>query len=386
MSGRFDAVVIGAGPAGATAARVLAQSGARVAIVEKAAFPRRKVCGEFISATTWPLLRELGIAHHLPVDPARGIRRVGLYARDVVREAPMPRAEPGGWGMAVGRDILDAAILDAAVEAGATRLQPCDATVLEPSDGGCRIAVGDRVIESDVVVAAPGSWQRRAHRASDLLGFKARFTAARLPRDLMPLVLFPGGYGGLVASDGETVSFSLCIRRDVLRRCRDRRPGAPAGEAVLEHVMRSCRGVRDVLGRARLEAPWLAAGPIRPGIRHPVRGRIFFAGNAAGEAHPLVAEGIGMAIQSGWLAARCIADSGTATREAIERAGRRYEAAWRDNFASCIRASQLFARLTTRPATAGLSIAVLHALPSILSWGARASGKARALRLHPEVP
>ena len=53
----YDAIVVGGGPSGATAAALLAKAGWRVAVVEKAPFPRRKVCGEFISETTWPLLR-----------------------------------------------------------------------------------------------------------------------------------------------------------------------------------------------------------------------------------------------------------------------------------------------------------------------------------------
>jgi 2-polyprenyl-6-methoxyphenol hydroxylase-like FAD-dependent oxidoreductase len=58
----FDALVIGAGPAGATAALMLAKAGWSVAIVEKAYFPRRNVCDEFILATSLPLLDEIGIA------------------------------------------------------------------------------------------------------------------------------------------------------------------------------------------------------------------------------------------------------------------------------------------------------------------------------------
>ena len=49
---RHDALIIGGGPAGATVALLLAKGGWSVAVTEKAAFPRRKVCGEFISATT----------------------------------------------------------------------------------------------------------------------------------------------------------------------------------------------------------------------------------------------------------------------------------------------------------------------------------------------
>ncbi|MBK8740329.1 MAG: FAD-dependent monooxygenase [Betaproteobacteria bacterium] len=65
MESRYDAIIVGGGPAGATAGILLAQAGWRIAIVEKARFPRRKVCGEFISGTTWPLLRQLGVTGEL---------------------------------------------------------------------------------------------------------------------------------------------------------------------------------------------------------------------------------------------------------------------------------------------------------------------------------
>ena len=58
---KYDAVIIGGGPAGATAALMQARAGWSVAVVEMKTFPRRKVCGEFISATSQPVLRELGV-------------------------------------------------------------------------------------------------------------------------------------------------------------------------------------------------------------------------------------------------------------------------------------------------------------------------------------
>ena len=59
-AGMYDAAIVGAGPAGSTAARLLARAGWSVLLVEKAMFPRRKVCGEFISATSTPLLLDFG--------------------------------------------------------------------------------------------------------------------------------------------------------------------------------------------------------------------------------------------------------------------------------------------------------------------------------------
>ena len=146
------------------------------------------------------------------------------------------------------------------------------------------------------------------------------------------------------------------------------------------HVIESTRGVRDALEGARRELPWMSAGPIRPGVRSLARGRVFRAGNAAGEAHPLVAEGISMAIQSGWVLARCLAQAGGLSQAAVREAGERYAQAWRENFFKRVRASSVFATLTTSPATAAVSVAAMRGVPGILTWGARWSGKARAPR------
>jgi flavin-dependent dehydrogenase len=393
---RFDALVVGAGPAGATAALLLARRGASVAIVEKAAFPRRKVCGEFISATTWPLLRNLGIEDRLEGRIGPPVRRVGLFARDAVISSPMPAPQAGGnaWGHAVEREHLDAALLESAARSGVRIWQPFSLEQLEGDAGNYRATVSDgdgrtSSIAAKLVIAAHGSWERGAmptqpsrspQRASDLLGFKAHFNESRLPQGLMPLVLFPGGYGGMVHTGESRVSFSCCIRRDVLAACRKVHAGLGAGEAVIAHVTQSCRGVREALAGAARDGPWLSAGPIHPGIRPRARDGIFVVGNAAGEAHPLVAEGISMAIQSAWLLCERLAAAGDLSRaEALAAAGREYSRAWRRQFAGRVFASSAFAALTVSPWSAGASAAVLQKAPAILTLGARWSGKARLL-------
>jgi 2-polyprenyl-6-methoxyphenol hydroxylase-like FAD-dependent oxidoreductase len=387
----FDALVIGAGPAGATAALLLARAGWSVAIVEKAAFPRRKVCGEYISATSWPMLRNLGIAADLEANAGPAVRRVGLFAGDTVIDAPMPLvpAASDACGRAIERELLDTALLERARQCGAEVWQPCSVEHLRRVGEDFQadvVSAADRpmaALRARLVIAAHGSWEhgelptqtaKPAARASDLLGFKAHFTGSTLETGLMPLVLFPGGYGGMVHAGRGRVSFSCCIRRDALAACRKQRPGLGAGEAVIAHVMDSCRGVRESLAAASLADPWLSAGPIRPGIRTRARNGLFAIGNAAGEAHPLVAEGISMAIQSAWL----LCESLLRSREdsAFEYSGR-----WRRHFATRVRASAVFAALTTSPRTAAASAAFMKHVPAMLTWGARWSGKAHTLRM-----
>jgi flavin-dependent dehydrogenase len=222
---------------------------------------------------------------------------------------------------------------------------------------------------------------RYAPRASDLFAFKAHFRNSDLPAGLMPLLVFPGGYGGMVRSDGGRTSFSCCIRRDYLDRCRHQWRNAKASEAVFAHVRAACFGVDAALSGATRDGDWLSAGPIRPGIRPFRNDGILVIGNAAGEAHPIVAEGISMAMQSAWLLCeRLIAQKDAAiSGRGIEAIGREYAASWRKNFARRIHAAAVFAHLAMRPAIAQLVVPLLTRAPAILTLGARLSGKAQPL-------
>ena len=150
-----------------------------------------------------------------------------------------------------------------------------------------------------------------------------------------------------------------------------------AGEAVLAHIIESCRGAAAALDGARRDGPWLAAGPIRPGIRKAYADDVFAVGNLAGEAHPVIAEGISMAIQSGQLLATVLTRNrnALATAEGRAFAGAAYSHAWRGAFAARIRLSAILANVVTRPSASALLPLVARA-PALLTLGARLSGKA----------
>jgi menaquinone-9 beta-reductase len=369
---RYDAVIVGAGPAGSAAARLLAQAGWQVALVEKTAFPRRKVCGEFISATTMPVLKACGVAASFIAAAGPQVTRVGAYAGNAMLEAPEEKI----WGRALGREHLDLMLRDAAKTAGAVLFQPAEVTDLrrEGEDWMCILDDG-RELAARFVIAACGSWNAKGIFAvpgddaasSDLFAFKAHFTGSALPHGLMPLLAFPGGYGGLVHSDAGRTSLSCCIRRDALARARVRH-GGKAAEAVVAHILETTKGARLALGDANLDGSFLSTGPIHPGIRTRHDDGVFFTGNLAGEAHPVIAEGISMAIQSSGLLAKLL----------IAHRGETYAREWKRRFAPRIRAASVFAHLAMSDAGRVAGRAVLAAAPRLLGLGARLSGKVPA--------
>lgn len=397
MKESFDAIVIGGGPAGSMAALRLAMAGWSVAVFERQSFPRRKVCGEYVSATNLPLFDAVGLGGRFRAAAGPAVKRVGLLAGGTALDAdlPLPPGCNSDWGRALRREHLDAMLLQRACEAGATVFQPWSVVGLDGRPGGHECRVHSRDLErtacfhSPVIIAAHGAWEcgplptqraRPSSRRQDLFGFKAHFRGARLPEGLMPLLSFVDGYGGMVHCDGGCISLSCCLRRDRLHRL-PRDPGDCAGDAVLKHILATCRAARPILEGAELESSWLSAGPIQPGIRPRYDRGIYRVGNAAGEAHPVVAEGISMALQSAWLVAdRLIGRGPTSSPQLLSAIGEDYAAAWLRSFSGRIRVAEWIARWASSPRAVAVVLPFVRLLPSLLTAFACSSGKAALLR------
>jgi len=394
----FDVVIVGAGPAGSAAAILLARAGWSVALVEKQRFPRRKVCGECIAASNLPWLEALGVGDAVSASAGPELRQVLLLRGEHEVRAGLPAAAHAvhRWGRALGRETLDTLLLEQARAAGATLFQPWSVLAIRGQAGAWRCDL--RAVEtpthltlnSPLVIDAHGSWEalpqgrigpRPARAACDLFAFKANFTGAALAAGELPVLALDGGYGGMVlAGNGET-TVACCVRSDRLDSLRRAAPGVRAGDVVQAWLERECRGVRDTLRGANRSGPWLASGPIAPGIRVQADGGPFRIGNAAGEAHPILGEGMSMALQSaGLLCAELLAAAppgGLGSTAWQHTVGRAYALHWRAQFTPRLRLAAAFAQVAMRPRTAALLMKMAGRWPGLLTRGAAWGGKVR---------
>ena len=328
---RFDVLVVGSGPAGSIAAAVLARGGARVAIVDKATFPRDKACGDLIGPRGVQLLRDL----HLDVPDAPRVSDmvvVGPTGNRVRLPARPGRTYPG-HGIVVQRAQFDAVLQGAAIDAGAELVTGrADAPIDENGRlTGFSVSSGSRPaarVRADVVVGADGATSRVAEvaRLVDprrvLWGFAVRAyydEPVDLPHILFwtpePAAGFPG-YGWVFpAGEGRgNVGLGVGVLAD---RSAGRRAGRDL-DAFIAHAARV--GVLGACGSSRLPTrplgAWLKMGLVGT---MPARGRVLLVGDAAGLVNPMQGEGIAQAMASGRAAAVAILGG-------VERAAGHYRA------------------------------------------------------------
>jgi geranylgeranyl reductase family protein len=312
VASRFDVVVVGAGPAGAIAAAVLASGGAGVALVEKAAFPRDKACGDVIGPRGLQVLDDVGI----PAPIGRQVGQIEVFGPKG-RKVQLPCGEwltYPGHGTAVTRSKFDAMLNETAIQAGATPVhaRAVEALRTEGKIDGYRLSTG-RELRADFVIGADGATSRVAAEAGlvypkrVLWGFAMRsylHCAVNLPAILFwepePWRALPG-YGWVFpGTDGSNVGLGLGM-------VADRRAAARVTQLLprfLDHIREIgvLTGAPDSMPSRPLGG-WLKMGMIGT---IPAAGTVLLVGDAAGLVNPLQGEGIAQALCSGRMAAEAL--------------------------------------------------------------------------------
>jgi len=311
-----DVAVVGAGPAGATAALFLATAGASVALIDKAAPPRYKTCGGGLvrRAAAW-------LPEGYPLKVERSLQAASMNFLDADLSYTVRREEPLVW--MVMRDQFDGQLARAAVDAGARLLAPREVKAVSQGAGGVEIETDKGPLHAGFVIAADGAGSRVAKTA----GWTTR------PK------LAPAVECEVRVSDEVFQRFDGCARFDFdvgvtgygwVFPKRDHLSagivamGPPAGNlkhAVTEYFQRIGLGPIEHISRHGYYCP------LRPRSEGLVKGRVLLVGDAAGLADPITGEGISPAILSGRLAAEAILTSAgnapTAERQYLRTLGQR---------------------------------------------------------------
>jgi 2-polyprenyl-6-methoxyphenol hydroxylase-like FAD-dependent oxidoreductase len=384
---------------------LLSRAGWEVVLVEQHAYPRRKVCGECITAGSLALLDELGVEAGVRAHAGPELRHIGWMSErpTLIADFPSCTRGPYRYGRALRREHLDGLLVARARAQGVVVLQPARVRAVRGEPGAFRCDIDHdqpapiQTVLASTVIDAHGSWQRgpdvladgqrqvsrSKHRRSDLFAFKAVFQHTALRPGLLSVMGLPGGYGGMVIADQGEATLACCLRRDTLTVCRAVQPGLPIGEAIETYLRQTCLGIREALQGARRVGPWLSVGPLRPGMSRPADHALFRVGNAAGESHPLIGEGIGMALHAAVLLAHELTRLSPATIDAhsARSAQRCYALAWHREFSRRLRLAALYAFVAMRPALTRPARALLRRWPTLLTDAARLAGKARGATL-----
>jgi flavin-dependent dehydrogenase len=346
-----DVIVVGAGPAGAVAATVLARAGVRVQLLDRATFPRDKLCGDTVNPGTLALLKRLRMACELPT-AGRRIDGMIVSGERAVIHGRYPR---GLYGIACLRRDLDWMLVQDAIAAGAS-FEPgvavTSALIGEPS-GNRRVegVVADAPLRAAVTIAADGR-----HSA---LAFGLRVAHhPRRPRRWAIGAYFEGVEPANPANPSNLVNLAN-LRFGEMHIRRQHYIGVAPITAGLTNV---CLVTESGPGDARLSAParFLQAtidhepilrprfvsarmisspavlGPLAVEARSAAIDGVLFAGDASGFVDPMTGDGLRFAIRGGELSALAALDAlehgWNGVHERLARARRReFGGKWRFN-------------------------------------------------------
>lgn len=284
----YDVAVVGAGPAGSACAAFCAQAGLATLILERALFPREKVCGDCLNPACWPVLERLGVSERLLAFPHSRLREVefaGIGGRPL--RFPLPDSDRGE--IAIKRSMLDHVLLERAAELGARVCQGTAVTHLEP--GWCIHTAGE-IFYARTLIAADGRNSTVARllgllpaARKDRVGLQTHLAAPDGFGERVVMRLLPGGYCGAASVGAGQLNLCLVGRPSRLGQLKAWAATAYPGAEY---------------------AAWQTITPLSRGPVAPDQDDLLLVGDAARVVEPFTGEGIYYALATGEAAARAV--------------------------------------------------------------------------------
>ncbi len=361
----YDAAIVGGGPAGCSAAIILALRGARVLLLEAKTYPHHKVCGEFLSPECGDSLDALGMMPLLNIYSPVQIETVRITTPD----GTAWRTRFPGIALGISRSVLDATLAERARRVG---VNVCEGTPVTAIDGDLRsgftlelrTARGRGHIQSRTVIAAHGKRsaldralkRRFLDQPQPFVALKNHFYGPPLPNHI-DLHAFRGGYCGMSEIEGGTANVCFLVHESVFR-------GSDVG-AFLDWMQAQNPLLGEWLSKAEtIHERWLSIGQVPFVKKSAVVADILMAGDAAGLIVPLAGDGIAMALESGRLAAMKTGDFLTGKSSAAELL-QRYTLEWRRAFGRRLMLARVLQVVMLRPRLLSMGLRLLTAVPPL---------------------
>lgn len=341
-----DVIVVGAGPAGTAAATTLAEAGLDIALVDKATFPRDKICGDGLTALALRILEDLQI-DPATVDNWRWVDdcRVRSPSGRTIH-LPLPR-DDGHHAAVVPRIDLDHALLERARKAGAQVVEGTAVTGATEGTDHVELELdAGETVRARWVVAADGMWSpmrkflgvAEAGYLGEWHAFRQYFTGVTGTAMDELVILFEAdllpGYFWSFPLPGNRANVGFGIQRGG-------KVAVPEMKALWADLLGRTH-VQEILGSGAEGSESHRAWPIPARIDSlvPATNHTMFVGDAVGACDVMTGEGIGQALLSGVLAAREIVADGPHGGAAATR----YETAVRADLVADHRMSELLVR------------------------------------------
>jgi flavin-dependent dehydrogenase len=334
-----DVLVIGGGPAGSAAALTLARAGARVRLIDRAEFPRDKLCGDTLNPGSLSILDRLGVGD--------GVRACALPITGMTVTGPGAEVSadyPDGLlGMSLTRRCLDHLLLNAAADAGASI--DTGVAVTEPVIDNDRI-VGVRlggtrreVLRAPMVIAADGRGSRVAAgvnlsayaNAPRRWAFGAYFSNVSRTTARGEMHIRRGAYIGVAPLPGGVTNVSLVL--DGPANAGHYRKDAQ--QTIVQLAVTADPVLRDRFANATQVSPVTVLGPLAVNARAAGCPGLLLAGDAAGFVDPMTGDGLRFALRGGELAASAaldeLATGQPAHHQLAAQRRREFQVKWRIN-------------------------------------------------------
>jgi menaquinone-9 beta-reductase len=357
----YDAIIIGAGLAGCSAAIQLAQRGHRVLLLEQQKYPIHKLCGEFLSVEVIAIFERLGILDKVRAAGAVPIR----HASVTTCTGQSFRSDLPGTALGLSRYQLDLILMQRAEAVGATCQDGCAVTAIAGNlRQGFTVTTRQDTFTARMVIGAYGKrsgldrslTRPFVKRSSPFVAFKAHYTGVELS-SVVELHAFPGGYCGL--SQIESGRINVCWIG------HDKKMQAAAGKGDRNSVLSQNPVLAERL--ASMECISSASQALSQ-ITFELKGKfdqdIWMIGDTAGMIAPLCGDGMAMALRSAELAVP-MASAFLQDELEIDALKHQYTNAWNREFRIRLQLGRLMHYGFIYPAIAHRGVQLCDQIPAL---------------------